>query len=215
MIVVNFKTYPQSIGANGVKLAQICKKVSDATGVRIIVTPQLPDLKACADTGIECWTQHIDAIEPGRNTGFTSLEDVIAAGAKGTLLNHSEHKLSWDILKNTLVKLDNKLDVCVCAADLEECKRMASLVPKYVAYEPTEFIGNKDLSVASERGDVIKQVVDVLTGMPIIIGAGIHSGSDVKAGLAFGAKGVLVATDVVLSEDPEKSLTELAEAFKK
>ena len=213
MIVVNFKTYQQSIGAAGVRLAQICKKVSDDTKVRIIAAPQLPDLKACADTGIECWAQHIDAIEPGRNTGFVSLEDIVAAGAKGTLLNHSEHKLNWEILKNTLVKLDQKLDVCVCAADLEECKRVASLIPKYVAYEPTEFIGNKDLSVASERGDVIKQVVDVLAGMPIIIGAGVHSAADVKAGLDFGAKGVLVATDVVLAEDPEKELRELASAF--
>ncbi len=67
--------------------------------------------------------------------------------------------------------------------------------------------------MASERGDVIKQVVDVLAGMPIIIGAGVHSAADVKAGLEFGAKGVLVATDVVLAEDPEKELRELASAF--
>ncbi len=214
MIVVNFKTYDQATGDKAVQLAQACKTVGDATGVRIVVCPQLADIKACVQTGVECWAQHVDAVDPGRHTGFTLLEDVMATGAKGTLLNHSEHKLDWEILKNTLVRIDDRLEVCVCAVNLEECQRGATLQPKYVAYEPSEFIGNKDLSVASERGDVIKQVVAVLQGMPIIIGAGIHSAADVKAGLAFGANGVLVATDVVLADDPAKELTDLALAFK-
>ncbi len=214
MIVVNFKTYDQATGDRAVALAQICKTVGDATGVRVIAVPQAADIKACVQTGVECWAQHVDAVDPGRHTGFTLLEDVMAAGAKGTLLNHSEHKLDWEVLKNTLVRVDEKLEVCVCAVNLEECQRIATLQPKYVAYEPSEFIGNKDLSVATERGDVIKQVVEVLQGMPIIIGAGIHSPADVQAGLAFGAKGVLVATDVVLAQDPAYELNELAQAFK-
>ncbi|MDO8488013.1 MAG: triose-phosphate isomerase [bacterium] len=213
MIVVNFKTYEQATGAKALALAKICKKVADETKVRIIAVPQLADIKSCVDVGVECWAQHVDAVEPGRHTGFVLLEDLMAAGAKGTLLNHSEHKLDWEVLKSTLVRVDGKIEVCVCAVNLEECQRVATLQPKYVAYEPTEFIGNKDLSVATERGGVIKQVVQVLAAMPIIIGAGIHSAVDVKAGLEFGAKGILVATDVVLAEDPEKDLRELALAF--
>ncbi len=214
MIVVNFKTYEQATGEKAVALAQICKQVADKTGVRVICAPQLADLRACVAVGGECWAQHVDAVDPGRHTGFVLLEDVIAAGAKGTLLNHSEHKLEWEVLKESLVRIDNRIEVCVCAMNLQECERVATLQPKYVAYEPAEFIGNKDLSVASERGDVIKQVVQVLQAMPIIIGAGIHTAADVKAGLEFGAKGVLVATDVVLAEDPARELTELAMAFK-
>lgn len=215
MIVVNFKTYDQATGAKGVKLAQICKQVADSTGVRIVVAPQFADINACAQTGVECWAQHVDAVEPGRHTGYILLEDVKAAGAKGTLLNHSEHKLEWEVLKDTLVRIDDSLEICVCAVNLSECERVATLQPKYVAYEPTEFIGNKDLSVASERGDIIKQVVDVLKAMPVLVGAGVHSSADVKAGLGFGAKGVLVATDIVLADDPVKELTELAMAFEK
>lgn len=194
-------------------LANICRQVAGETGVRIIAAPQLADLRPCVETGAECWAQHVDAVEPGRHTGFVLLEEVLAAGAKGTLLNHSEHKLDWEVLKESLVRIDNKIEVCVCAVDLQECTRVATLRPKYVAYEPIEFIGNKDLSVASERGGVIKQVVEVLVGMPIIIGAGIHSAADVKAGLEFGAKGILVATDVVLADNPGKELRELASAF--
>lgn len=213
MIVVNFKTYSQATGDNAINLARVCKSVVDETGVRVIAVPQLADIKPCVQTGVECWAQHVDAIEPGRHTGFSLLEDVVAAGAKGTLLNHSEHKLDWEVLKESLVRIDNKIEVCVCAVNLQECQRVATLQPRYVAYEPSEFIGNKDLSVASERGDVVKQVVQVLSAMPIIIGAGIHSAADVKAGLEFGAKGVLVATSVVLAEDPHRELLELASAF--
>ena len=214
MIVVNFKTYEQATGEKAVALARLCKQVVDETKIRIVAVPQLADIRACVAVGVECWAQHVDAVDPGRHTGFVLLEDVMASGAKGTLLNHSEHKLEWEILKESLVRIDNKIEICVCAVNLPECERVATLQPRYVAYEPAEFIGNKDLSVASERGDVIKQVVEVLKGMPIIIGAGIHSGADVKAGLEFGAKGVLVATDVVLAEDPQKNLRELAMAFK-
>lgn len=214
VIVVNFKTYEQATGQKAVDLAKVCKQVATQTGVRIVAVPQLADIAACVKEDVECWAQHVDAMEPGRHTGFILLEDVVAAGAKGTLLNHSEHKLEWEALKESLVRIDNKIEVCVCAVNLQECERVATLEPKYIAYEPVEFIGNKDLSVASERGDIIKQVVEVLGATPIIIGAGIHSGADVKAGLAFGAKGVLVATDVVLAQDPQKELFELATAFK-
>ncbi len=214
MIVVNFKTYEQATGEKAVALAAICKKIADETKLRIVAAPQLADLRACVQTGVECWAQHTDAVEPGRHTGYVLLESVMAAGAKGTLLNHSEHKMTWEGLKEALVRIDNKIEVCVCAVDLVECQRVATLQPKYVAYEPVEFIGNKNLSVASERGDVIKQVVEVLAAMPIIIGAGVHAAEDVKVGLGFGAKGVLVATDVVLAENPEKELRELAQAFR-
>lgn len=213
MIVVNFKTYAQSTGTAAVRLAKICKKVSDETKVRVVCAVQNVDLRVCVETGAECWVQHIDAVEPGRHTGFTLLEDVLSGGAVGTLLNHSEHKLEWEILKQTLVRLDNKLEVCVCSQDVVESQKIATLRPKYVAYEPPELIASRDVSVASEKGEVIKQVVEVLGGTPVLVGAGVHSGSDVKVSLGYGAVGVLVATDVVLAEDPEKELRELAEAF--
>ncbi len=214
MIVVNFKTYAQSTGTAAVRLAKICKQVSEETKVRVVCAVQTADLRDCVKTGADCWVQHIDAIEPGRHTGFTLLEDVLSGGAVGTLLNHSEHKLEWEVLKQTLVRLDNKLEVCVCSQDVVESQKFATLRLKYVAYEPSELIARRDISVASEKGEVIKQVVEVLRGTPVLVGAGVHSGNDVKASLGYGAVGVLVATDVVLADDPEKELRELARAFK-
>jgi triosephosphate isomerase len=67
--------------------------------------------------------------------------------------------------------------------------------------------------VATERPEVIKQVIDVVS-VPVLIGAGVHSGSDVKMGLKLGAVGILLASDIMLSNEPEKELRELAEAFR-
>jgi len=47
-----------------------------------------------------------------------------------------------------------------------------------------------------------------------LIGAGMNSAQDVKAGLRLGVRGILLASGVVLAQDPERVLRELAGAFK-
>jgi triosephosphate isomerase len=86
-------------------------------------------------------------------------------------------------------------------------------LPDYIAYEPRELIGNKEKSVSSEKPDVIQHLTSNIQ-LPVLIGAGIHSPEDIKVGLRLGAKGFLLATDVVKAEDPYHELSELAEAFK-
>jgi triosephosphate isomerase len=43
----------------------------------------------------------------------------------------------------------------------------------------------------------------------LIVGAGVHSKKDLKVARKLGAKGVLIASAVVLAKDPEKKLEEL------
>jgi triosephosphate isomerase len=83
-----------------------------------------------------------------------------------------------------------------------------------VAYEPPSLIGSKDKSVSSEKSQEIKDVVKKLAPQPVLIGAGIHSAKDILTGLEMGAKGFLIATDVVKAKDPGKELRELARAMK-
>ena len=49
----------------------------------------------------------------------------------------------------------------------------------------------------------------------MLIGAGVHTPEDVKVGIELGVTGILVATDIVLAEDPEYQLRELARVFSK
>lgn len=214
MIVVNFKTYKEATGYKAIELARLCRTVSETTGVRIVVAPQLADLRNCVETGVDCWTQHLDPVEQGKFTGWVSVEDVEEIGARGTLLNHSEHKLTEEVLKKTMELIgDMAFEACLCADSLEEAQKIAVLGPDFIAYEPTELIGSKDKSVSTEKPELIEQIVKAVN-VPVLIGAGVHSADDVKVGLKLGAKGILVATDVVLADNPEEELRKLAEAFK-
>lgn len=198
-----------------VQLARISVRVAKQTGVRIVVVPQLGDMRVCREVGAECFAQHVDFVEPDRHTGYITLEEVVAAGASGTLLNHSERRISLEDIKKTLdrVKLFSGFQTAVCTANLEETVAYAKFFPTFLSYEPPELIGSRDKSVSSEKPEVIKAAVDAVP-IPILIGAGVHSVEDVKVGVALKAAGVLVSTGVVLALDPEKELHDLAAAFK-
>ena len=214
MIVVNFKTYKESTGNWAINLARTCKQVQDETGVRIVAVPQVADLRNCVETGADCWVQHLDPITPGRNTGWITVEDVEEAGAKGTLLNHSEHKLDVMTLEKTMQVIgDMAFEACICAASPAEAEMIASFGPDFVAYEPPELIASPDKSVATERPEIISEVVKKVN-VPILIGAGVKNAEDVRVGMRLGAKGILLASGVVLAPDPEAVLRELAAAFK-
>jgi triosephosphate isomerase len=214
MIVVNFKTYKEATGYKAIDLARICRKVAEEFKVRIIAVPQLADLRNCVETGVDCWVQHVDPVEQGKNTGWVTREDVEEAGAKGTLLNHAEHKLPPEVLAKTMELIAGyAFEGCVCASSPEEAAMVFKLAPDYIAYEPPELIGSREKSVATEKPEIIEQVVKSVW-VPVLIGAGVHSAEDVKAGLKLGARGILLATDVVLAENPEEELRKLAAAFK-
>jgi len=188
--------------------------VQEETGVRIVAVPQLADLRNCVETGVDCWVQHIDPVEQGKNTGWITVEDVEEAGAKGTLLNHSEHKLEPLVLEKTMQLIGNMaFEACICAGAAAEAEMVASFGPDFIAYEPPDLIGSTTKSVASERPDIIGDVVKRVS-LPVLVGAGVHSPDDVRTSVKLGAKGILLATDVVLAEDPEAQLRELAMAFK-
>jgi len=88
--------------------------------------------------------QHIDEIDFGKNTGFLLPESVKQAGAEATLLNHSEHRLDFDLLKSSIERAKQaELKTVVCARDVEDAKKIAHLNPDFIAIEPPELIGTK------------------------------------------------------------------------
>jgi len=214
VIVVNFKTYAEATGYRAVRLAQICRMVQEETKVRIVAVPQVADLRNCVETGAECWVQHVDTLEQGKKTGWITVEDVEEAGARGTLLNHSEHKLSAELIGSIADQTRGMaFELCLCVADENEAGQLDELRPNYIAYEPPELIGSRDKSVASEKSEVIQRLVASVQS-PVLIGAGMNLPEDVRVGLKLGARGILLASGVVLAEEPEKELRELAAAFK-
>ena len=78
-----------------------------------------------------------------------------------------------------------------------------------MAYEPPELVGSTTTSVAQAKPEIISQAAEVAKsfGLPLIIGAGIHSQEDIRKGLGLGAVGFAVATNVVKAQDPRSRLS--------
>ncbi len=218
MIFVNFKTYKEGTGNAAVALTKILEGVAHEAQIKIIPVVQAADIKeVVAATTLEVWTQKVDPVEPGAHTGSILAEAVKEDGAAGTFLNHSESKFT-DF--DELAKASDRakavdLRTLIFAADTKELKDVASLSPTYLAYEPPELVGSATQSVAS-RPEVIKEASEIakLAGIPLIVGAGVHSSQDVRKCLEQGAVGIAVASDILKAEDPKQEILDLIEGFK-
>src|SRR3989344_5888006 len=136
MIFVNFKTYSETTGDSSVKVARSLTKASEESGVDAILCPGEMDLRAvrfAVGESRQVWVQHVDPDERGRATGMVPPEIAREAGATGTLLNHSEHKLSFDVLRATMKRCNEVgLKTLIFADSLREAKQVAELEPNYV-----------------------------------------------------------------------------------
>lgn len=218
MLFINFKTYKEATGIRAVELVRILSLCQAETKIPVIPVVQATDIRSCMiATNYNVWAQHVDSAEQGQNTGWVTAEAVAQAGAVGTFLNHSEHKLLDKELKAAFERASSMaLDTLIFASDLKELEKVVKLKPTYVAYEPPELIASKETSVAKAKPNVIKKAVEIAkkAGVPLIVGAGVKDADDVKTSLKLGAIGVVVSSAVALAEDPKKAVLELAKGFK-
>lgn len=219
MIFLNFKTYESGTGDTALAMAKIAEEVSHLSGIKIIPVVQIADIReVVSNVSIEVWTQKIDPVTYGAHTGSILPESVLEDGARGTFLNHSENRFS-DF--ETLTKAHDRarevgLKTLIFAKDIDELKKVATLKPDYISYEPPALIGSKDKSVATAEPEIITQAVKISkeAGIPLIVGAGVHSEEDVRICIELGAVGIAVASDVMMADNPKQELLDLVEGFK-
>ncbi len=217
MILVNYKNYQETWGDKAVEIAKICEKVAKETKVPIYpVVSALDGHRIMKETGIKTILQAVGERWEGASSGQVSALAAEKIGISGSLLNHSEMKMKPGTIKKLLAVWPGNFWSIVCIHSIGQAEGWAKNIrPSYVAYEPTYLIGNKDKSVASEKAQDIKKIVEHYQKqkVPVLVGAGIHQGEDVKMSLRMGAKGILVASDIIKAANPEKELHELAQAF--
>jgi len=219
MIFVNFKTFEGGTGQRALSLIKILEDVAQSSGVKIIPAVQASDVKeAVLNSKLEIWTQKIDPVGFGAHTGSILPEAVYEDGAAGTFLNHSEAKMGDFEALGAAVKRAGEvgLKTLVFASGARELAQVVTLKPTFASYEPPELIGSRETSVAQAHPDIISEASEICktAGVPLIVGAGVHSGGDVKKSLELGAVGVALATDVVAATDPRAELMDLVEGFK-
>ncbi|MBD3261805.1 MAG: triose-phosphate isomerase [Candidatus Altiarchaeales archaeon] len=222
-IVVNFKTYEKATGVKALDLALTCEEVAEETEANIVVAVQPTDImRVVENVDIPVFAQHVDDVGYGSNTGWILAESLAEAGAVGSLINHSEHKLSIPEIESRIKKIKQVgLTSIVCSGleteeeSIEETKKICVFKPDYVAVEPPDLIGG-DVSVTS-RPELITSVVEAVQQVNphvgVLTGAGVKSKEHVAKALELGTKGVLLASGVVKSHDPKAALTDLVEGL--
>jgi triosephosphate isomerase len=187
-------------------------------GVAAAVCPSMPDVAAlAAGLRLPVLAQHVDAFDPGAHTGAVVAEALQAAGAAGSLLNHSERPMADDELFHAVARLQQLgLVPVVCAKDVDDARRLARAQPAYLAVEPPELIGG-DRSVSTAQPEVVRGAVDAVRGVSpatnVLCGAGVHDRNDVRIALELGARGVLVSSAVTKAADPTEAIGELLAGF--
>jgi len=215
LIVVNFKTYSSAHGANAEMLAKFMAEADAACDsadfVAVVSAFDLASVKAAAPN-LQVWAQHLDPVGFGSNTGWLHPETAIERGATGTIINHAEHKVSIDHVKNLLAQLPDGFPVCACAADLDEAKALAALGPTMIAVEPPELIGG-DISVTTADPEIVSGTANLVKSVNpdvrVLCGAGVKNGDDVAMAIQLGTEGVLLASGVTKADDPQGILADL------
>lgn len=219
VIVLNVKTYDQAIGKEAITIAKLMETVGEETGVNMAIAVQATDIhRVKKEVSIPVWAEHIDPIKPGSHTGWTLPEAVKDAGAVGTLINHSEHRLTLAEIDACLTRSkETGLDNIVCTNNVATSKAAAALNPQFVAVEPPELIGG-DISVTTADPDIVSGSVEAVKSINdnvmVLCGAGVKNGKDVSKALELGSAGVLLASGIVKASDKKSVIQDLASGIK-
>ncbi|MDG6256147.1 MAG: triose-phosphate isomerase [Methanomicrobiaceae archaeon] len=214
LIIINFKVYNEGFGQNAHRIAAAAEEVSEESGVRIGVAPNFMEIHPMSNHfRIPVYAQHVDGVAPGASTGHILAGAVRAAGAFGTLINHSERRLTLaDIEAAVEAAQAARLETVVCTNNAPTSAAAASFAPDYIAIEPPKLIGT-GVSVSRADPDIIEGSVQAVHAVnpevKVLTGAGISTGEDVKIALDLGTSGVLLASGVVKAGDPAKVLRDL------
>ncbi len=214
VIIINCKVYREGIGRRADLIATAAQEVGEESGVLIGIAPTYTDLHRIAHHfEIPVYAQHIDGISPGAFTGHIIAEAVRHAGAHGTLLNHSERRLTLaDLEAGIRAAKSHHLETIICTNNDATTAAAAVLGPTYVAIEPPELIGGT-VSVSEADPEIITRSVSAVQqknpDVAVLAGAGIHSGNCVKTAIELGTRGVLLASSVVKAENPKIVLQDL------
>ena len=206
MIIVNFKAYPLKYFEN---VFNAIKELNEEYNFPIYLAVPHPFLYLAKENDFILAQDFFH--KEGAFTGKVTYEMLKHFNVKGSLLNHSENQKKLNELAKCIEKKEEKFKLIVCV----DGKESAFLLKEnkkidFIAYEPPELIGG-NISVSKAKPEIIKELTEKIDNL--LVGAGIKNREDVKKSLELGAKGVLVASGVVKSENPKKILEEWISLF--
>ena len=206
--VINLKTYEESTGSRTENFMNPLSNKTYESEVKFALS--IPQLHL-ATKFKSVISQHVDYVTYGAHTGHIIMEDLISLGVMESLLNHSERRLPYPIIKSTLERAKElNFGIITCSQDMAETEALCEIGAETIAYEPPELIGGS-VSVSMARPGIIEEIAQLCReyGSKLLVGAGIKNRIDVETSKKLGAVGVLVSSGIVKSNDPFLSLNSL------
>jgi len=217
MFVINCKNYEEIAGDKIIRFVKSAEKMSKKYKVKIAISPPQHLIGLVSNSSIPILAQHIDDSKIGSTTGFVIPELLKKSKVKGSLINHSEHRISSKEIEKLILKLKElKMISILCVKDVAEVKKYVKLNPDYIAIEPPELIGSGK-AVSKEKPELIAKAASIVNNSKnktkLLCGAGIVSGEDVAKAIELGSEGILVASGIIKAKNWNKVISEFAKAL--
>lgn len=214
MFIINCKNYEEIAGEKIIKLAKIAEKISKKYKIKIAIAPPHHLIPLITKFGIIVLAQHLDDKKVGSTTGFMIPEIIKKSKIDGSIINHSEHRITESEIKNLVKRLKKlKLKTIVCVKNVSEAKKYAKINPTFIAIEPPELIGT-GRAISTERPQLITNSINAVqsakNSTKLLCGAGIVSAEDVSRAVELGSKGILVASGVIKAKNWESILSDFS-----
>ncbi len=218
MFIINCKNYEEIAGEKIIKFVKIAEKISKKYKIKIAVAPPSHLIGLVTNSSIPILSQHVDNSKVGSTTGFMIPELLKKSKVSGSLINHSEHRISEKEIIELILKLrELKMISVVCVKDVREARKYAKLNPDYIAIEPPELIGS-GRAISKERPELITKSLDAVKSAnnktKLLCGAGIISGQDVTKAIELGSAGILVASGIIKAKNWTKIIEEFSKAMR-
>jgi len=217
MFVINCKNYEEISGGKIIKFIKIAEYVSKKYKIKIAISPPQHLIGLVANSSITILAQHVDDSKVGSTTGFMIPELLKKSKVKGSLINHSEHRISSKEIEKLVLKLKElKMTSIVCVKNIAEVKKYLKLNPDFIAIEPPELIGSGK-AISTEKPELIAKAAEIVNNSKnktkLLCGAGIVSGDDVKKAIELGSKGILVASGIIKAKNWNRIISEFSKAL--
>jgi len=214
MFIINCKNYEEIAGEKIIKLAKIAEKISKKYKIKIAIAPPHHLIPLITKFGIIVLAQHLDDKKVGSTTGFMIPEIIKKSKIDGSIINHSEHRITENEIKNLVKRLKKlKLKTIVCVKNVSEAKKYAKINPTFIAIEPPELIGT-GRAISTEKPQLITNSINAVqsakNSTKLLCGAGIVSAEDVSRAVELGSKGILVASGVIKAKNWESILSDFS-----
>ena len=214
MFIINCKNYEEIAGEKIIKLAKIAEKIAKKYKIKIAIAPPHHLIPLITKFGIIVLAQHLDDKKVGSTTGFMIPEIIKKSKIDGSIINHSEHRITESEIKNLVKRLKKlKLKTVVCVKNVSEAKKYAKINPTFIAIEPPELIGT-GRAISTEKPQLITNSINAVqsakNSTKLLCGAGIVSAEDVSRAVELGSKGILVASGVIKAKNWESILNDFS-----